>query len=331
MRRAELVEDIGGRIRAVAFVVLMCLGAYPAFADDLATSFEQAVARAEAQEHAASTEDYFTNALLPFYAKAYAPVLQSCFAAVPKPDDAPFAFVAALGADGRVQHFYRDRETNISLCLRDAVEKGAFPRPPVSPYYLHIEMKFTNDGSIPSESQQDAPPLVLASNQYSYTFGVPANWEFSFEQAQERGARLAFFPQGGNFSKSSSVVYISEVDENCTPHCLTALSRAIAKTMREVRDESPAVQIASGSPVRIKEGGTSEVRILTGARDPRLDSAKDNEALAFIAHNETIILVILTARDTKTWQQDYAAFQEIVSGHRFFTCSSPSLSVPCHK
>jgi hypothetical protein len=101
--------------------------------------------------------------------------------------------------------------------------------------------------------------------------------------------------------------------------------------MREVRDESPAVQIASGSPVRIKEGGTSEVRILTGARDPRLDSAKDNEALAFIAHNETIILVILTARDTKTWQQDYAAFQEIVSGHRFFTCSSPSLSVPCHK
>ena len=83
---------------------------------------------------------------------------------------------------------YRDQETNISLCMRRSLEKEVFPQPPVSPYYLHVEMNF--EGETPS---QDAPPLVIEPAKSSYTFGVPRGWEYDFGQAQARGARLAFF------------------------------------------------------------------------------------------------------------------------------------------
>jgi len=38
---------------------------------------------------------------------------------------------------------------------------------------------------------------------------------------------------------------------------------------------------------------------------------------------------VLTVKSVKTWEQDYAAFQEIVANHKFFNCDSPGLAASC--
>ena len=310
-------------------VSVVLLSSILSMASDLATSFREAVAQADAQERSAATTDYFSKVLLPYYGQKYGPVLQSCFATVQQPDGSSFSFVAAIGSDGRVARIYDDRETNISKCLRDTVQHDVFPVPPVFPYYLHIEMKF-GDAPPPHAASWDAAPPLIVADKYSYTFGVPQGWEFSFEQAQARGAALAFFPKGGSFDDSSSVIYVNEIGAPCSDNCLSPLSQAIAATLRDVKAESPRAEVASAAPVKIKDGGQGTIRILRGATDPRdPKQGKDQEALAFIGHDETIILVVLTARDRGTWEQDFAAFQQVVAGHKFFTCNSPDLAVPC--
>jgi hypothetical protein len=82
-------------------------------------------------------------------------ILQSCFQKVAKPDNSPFSFVVALGPNGRAVRLYNDRETNIYVCLREALQKDTFPKPPVSRYYLHIDMKFSDD-------KASGPPLAKA-------------------------------------------------------------------------------------------------------------------------------------------------------------------------
>jgi hypothetical protein len=313
--------------RLLVFIGLTSLLAVPAFADDLASSFEDAVVRADAQEQAASSKDYFSNTLLPYFGKTYAPVFKSCFATVPKPDSGRFSFVAAIGSDGRLLRLYRDRETNIYLCMRITLEKDVFPLPPVSPFYLHVEMTFPDDEPTRPASKEKAPPLILEPNKYSYTFGLPVDWDYSFKQAQEIGVRLVLFPKGGSFDKSTSVIYVTEVNSLCGACCTGTVSLAIAKTIREARDDSPTLQVAATSPIKIKEGGEASVRILTGARDPR----QAKEALAFIEHDEAIILAVLTTKDAKTWDEDYRVFQEVISGHRFFNCNTPGLATPCSR
>ena len=311
---------------------VVLLASISAVASDLAKSYQEAVALAEAQEKATATKDYFTQILLPYYARKYAPVLQSCFATIAQPNNGPFSFVAALAADGRVLRLYGDHETNISKCLLDTLKDDVFPAPPLSPYYLHIDMKFDDAPASGNGSAEGAPPLILEPGKYSYTFGVPPGWEFSFDQAHERGAALAFFPKGGSFNSSSSVIYVNEIGDPCSGDCLSPLAQAIAKTLRDVKADSPTVEIAASEPIKTKDGKQASVRLLKGARDPRdPEHAKDSEALAFIAHDETILLVVLTARDTNTWEQDYAAFQQVVAGHKFFTCNSPDLAVPCKR
>jgi len=303
-----------------------------ASASDLAASYQQAVVLSEAQEKAPATHDYLEKALLPYYQQKYGPVFQSCLSNVSHPDYDAFSFVVAIADDGHVLRVYEDRTTNIFRCALDRLKADTFPAPPESPFYLDIGMRF--DGPPPGEngSADGAPPLILGPSKYSYTFGVPAGWEFSIDQARQRGVTLAFFPKGGSFGASSSVVYVNELDNPCSGEdCLSPVSLAIAQTLREARADDPGVEVATADPIPTKDGDKALVRTLKGSHDPRNPEVRDNEALAFIGHDETIILVVLTARDSKTWDRDYAAFREIVGGHKFFTCDSPNLAVPCRK
>jgi len=314
----------------VKAIGIICLLTISSTAGDLVTSFKEAAALGDAQESAVATRNYFRDTLLPYYGQKYGPVLQSCIAKFPQPDNAPFSFAAAIGADGRIMRLYNDHETKIFVCLGESLKKDVFPKPPVSPYYLHIDMKFTNHPAPRQGSGEGAPPLIVKPNKYSYTFGIPQGWEFSFEQAHERGAALAFFPNGGSFNNSSSVIYVNEIDDGCSTNCTGIVSQRIANTIREAIDENPTVQVATDAPVSTKDGGKALIRLLKGTRDPRNpNTGKDNEAVAFIGHDETIILVVLTARNTRTWERDYSAFEQVVAGHRFFNCNSPGLRVPC--
>jgi len=313
-------------------MVLALCSVGAASAADLAASYQQAVVLSDAQDKAPATHDYLEKALLPYYQQKYGPVFQSCLSTVSHPDYGSFSFVVAIADDGHVLRIYEDRTTNIFRCALDTLKADRFPTPPESPFYLDIDMRFDVPPPPENGSADGAPPLILGPSKYSYTFGVPAGWEFNVEQARQRGVTLAFFPKGGSFGGSSSVVYVNELENPCSGEdCLSPVSLAIAKTLREARAEDPGVEVASADPIPTKDGEKALVRMLNGSHDPRNPEVKDNEALAFIGHDETIILVVLTARDGKTWEQDYAAFREIVAGHKFFTCDRENLAVPCRK
>lgn len=313
-------------------IILALCSVGAASAADLAASYQEAVVLSAAQDKAPTTHDYRQEILLPYYQRKYESVFHSCLYTVSQPDYSSFSFVVAIGDDGHVLRIYQERTTNIFRCALETLKADTFPAPPESPFYLDIGMRFDGPPPAGNGSADGRPPLILGPSNYSYTFGVPAGWEFNIDQARQHGVTLAFFPKGGSLADSSSVVYVNELDNPCSGEdCLSPVSLAIAKTLREARADDPGVEVATADPIPTKDGGKACVRTLQGSHDPRSPGVKDNQALAFIGHDETIILVVLASRDTKTWDQDYAAFREIVAGHKFFSCDSPNLAVPCRK
>jgi hypothetical protein len=313
------------RLISVILVTVIC-----SLATDLANTFQQAVDLAEAQDKLPGIKKYSGQTLMPFWQQQMGPIFQACFKSVKQADSTSFAFVAALGPDGKVVRVYTDHETNMYQCMLVTLKSEQFPAPPTSPYYLHISMQFADPA--PSNAWPDGgPPLVVERNKYSYTFGVPEGWEFNFEKAHQRGASLAYFPKGSSFNDSSSVVYVNLIGDDCSGSCSSLLAESIAQTLHSLKADTPGVEINVAEPVVTKDGVKASVRLLKGAKDPRDSKFTDNQALAFIAHDQAIILVVLASRDPKTWNQDYSALRQIVAGHRLFTCKSPGLAVPCGK
>lgn len=123
-------------------ILLISLLAASGIAGDLASSFDQAAARADAQEKERAIRAYADLDLMPFYEKKYSPVFQHCLNSTDHPDTSPLSFVAAIGRDGSVLRLYTNRETNIFACARQTLQREKFPHPPTSPYYMHISMSF---------------------------------------------------------------------------------------------------------------------------------------------------------------------------------------------
>ncbi|HWR71886.1 MAG TPA: hypothetical protein VN604_01820 [Nitrospirota bacterium] len=95
------------------------------------------------QENADATRDYHRTALMPYFGNKYSGIFKHCFDTISKPDDRAFTFVAAINSDGTVLRVYQDLETNIFQCMNAILIKDHFPKPPVAPYFLSVEMKFT--------------------------------------------------------------------------------------------------------------------------------------------------------------------------------------------
>lgn len=317
-------------MRLCALLIVILVTSIPAVASDLPATFEQALEHATAQANIASLKEYERDRVMPYWQQRMGPIFQACFKTVDHIDSSSFTFVAAIGADGKVLRVYVDHDTNLYECMLATLHIEQFPAPPESPFYLRINMRFAD----PPPSNASAPgdqPLIVEPNKFSYTFGAPSGWKFDSEQAHERGDSLEYFPTGGSFNESGRVIYINVSGEGCPGGCTSLLSDLIAETLHSLKTGSHGLEVTAAEPILTKDGMKAEVRIVKGAKDRRDPKFIANEAIAFLAHDEAVILVVLSSRDTSTWQQDYAAFQQVVAGHRFFTCDSPGLRVPCHK
>lgn len=127
------------KVYALVFISLLAISGR---ADKLASSFEEACGRADAQQKERSEQAYIRLDLVPYYKKKYSPVYQSCLRSIGNPDPSPFSFIAAIGKDGHVLRLYVDHETNLFACVRQTLLQDEFPHPPAPPHYLHVSMNF---------------------------------------------------------------------------------------------------------------------------------------------------------------------------------------------
>jgi len=127
------------KVYALVFISLLTISSR---ADELASSFAQACALANAQRQERSEQAYIHLDLVPYYKKKYLPVYQSCLKSTENADTSPVSFVAAIGKDGRVLRLYVDHETNVFACVQRTLQQDEFPHPPVSPHYFYVSMTF---------------------------------------------------------------------------------------------------------------------------------------------------------------------------------------------
>lgn len=75
------------------------------------------------------------------------------------------------------------------------------------------------------------------------------------------------------------------------------------------RRHGPSLVVKNGPPLRTADGRLAIVRILTG------DRYGNYEAVAYVDSKTVFAVIVLSARDEKTYKTNYAAFQKLVSSY----------------
>jgi hypothetical protein len=182
--------------------------------------------------------------------------------------------------------------------------------------------RITLVAALAARAAEGVPPLITEPDLYSYSVAVPEGWVYSYKQASEFGVAFVLFHEGSSFHHSTAVMYATEV---CERECRGALRAEVDDVLRKAKAKSPKLLVESREPITTRSGAAAEVRVLSGASDPR----QAREALAFIAHREVIVLLVLSTRDTRSWDKDFAAFETAVRGYQLTTCSAPDVLVGC--
>ena len=105
-------------------------------------SYEEAKVLADKIESNSANQQHQSNVLVPYFTNNYSSVLKDCFSKVKSPDASTFNMILVISKDGNIEKIYRDKETNIGICMFKNLKNNRFPKPIISPYYFHIEMAF---------------------------------------------------------------------------------------------------------------------------------------------------------------------------------------------
>lgn len=131
--------------RRFLMVFMACAARAPGAlaSEPLPESYVEAQALGRRDESDLTTVDYHRDVLLPEFSTRYRALLRECQAALPQPDQTPFSFVAAIGADGAMLRLWSDRTPPVYACVRGRLLFERFSPPPRAPFFLYIHMRFT--------------------------------------------------------------------------------------------------------------------------------------------------------------------------------------------
>ena len=162
------------------------------------------------------------------------------------------------------------------------------------------------------KSTDNKPCGIVYGESHALTICAPKGWELDNSILNEQGIYAAFYPTGSTWNRakdSGTVMYINTLGKG-------GGNENIAESMKgdEERTKKQAPLVKTAEVERIKTpDGDARVQQFEHSMYDRF------EAVAYLDSPKIIILFVMTSKDSKSFQRDYPAFQELVKSYKFLS------------
>jgi hypothetical protein len=149
---------------------------------------------------------------------------------------------------------------------------------------------------------------------YCFTMTAPKGWILDNETVKDASVCAVFYPVGGSWGASATVMYINTRPKTNDAHGIDDVVKADIDDMHA--HGSPGSKAAKIGEVKLRDGRVAEIYEYTG------DAWGNFERTALIAEAKGINAVVLSARSQKAMEAALPAFGQLVASYRFMVRSS---------
>jgi len=159
--------------------------------------------------------------------------------------------------------------------------------------------------------QEDIKSGIIYGVNHAFALTAPEGWVLDNQAGVSQGLYAVFYRKGAAWKEAETVMYA-----NTSPlktEGQESIGQIIEYDSANFRKNYPDISIISGEDIVIKENLIAKVRYFSGKSYPNF------EAVAYIDAGKTCVMIILSSRSRKDFDNSRAAFGELVKSYLFIS------------
>lgn len=165
--------------------------------------------------------------------------------------------------------------------------------------------------AIAQTSKNDSTEMktgIVYGKDHAFSVKAPDGWVLDNQSGVQQGIYAVFYPEGGSWEHSSTVMYVNTASKNVKGN-ETIQSFITKDSLGFIQDYSdPEIKYLPTIWIEDKK----EAKVLSFFYS-------NYDAVAYIDEPKIIAIIIMTSRDKKDFENNLLAFQELVSSYMFLT------------
>jgi hypothetical protein len=134
----------------------------------------------------------------------------------------------------------------------------------------------------------------------------PKGWIADNQSGSAQGVAMVFYPKGGSWQNSPSVLYLRTSDR-----IDGSIQKVIDADISSYQDINPNITVTED------KGLFTADNTLTVVKKLKDDESGNMELIAYIMQDQTISIITLNARNEKEGKKAYPAFKALVNSYQF--------------
>jgi hypothetical protein len=153
---------------------------------------------------------------------------------------------------------------------------------------------------------------IIYGKDHVFALSAPKDWVLDNTSGVKMGLHAVFYPKGSSWENGAAIMYANTIRKNLEQK--ETLNQVIEFDLEGYKKHSPTVKIADAGQLPTKrDEQKAVVKYFTGDRTGRY------EAVAYIDEKKTVIVLVLTAKTKKDFEDALPSFKELVASYFFIS------------
>ena len=163
-----------------------------------------------------------------------------------------------------------------------------------------------------SKAAESAPKgalTVMYGDNHAFAVVPPEGWAIDDSSGINSKIRVVLYPIGEKWDTAPTVMYVNPLHQ--VKGSPLTLKQMIEKDVATFAEKAPKGKVTTRPSLKTSKSQLAEVRYFSPTGGPPL------EAVAYVAEDELVMLLVLSSRDPGGFKRSLPAFESLVASYQF--------------